>query len=174
MTKLNIIKKIYRFLIPLISTGTIVTLYLIFEYRILQLLATWPKETEPQNILRAVLGVASLLVLLLSYWVILLKDKIKETPLLEILQFKEWEEIKKQYETKELYGHFFQVKKTSLESGGKPQYACPSCYQDKKESILNCEIEPTPELGRFSCSACGNRVDWNNVDYSKQKSFPII
>jgi hypothetical protein len=163
-------KILLRFIIPLISTALLGTLYLIFEVRILQLLSTWPKETEPQNILRTVIATASLLVFLLLYWIILLREKIKETPSLEILKFQKWEETEKQYEDKELYGHFFHVKKTSLESGGHPQYACPSCYQDKKESPLNYEIEPTPEVGRFLCPVCEKRVDWNNFDYSKQKS----
>jgi hypothetical protein len=70
-------KKLLRFLIPLIATALLAALYLIFEVRILQLLSTWPKETEPQNILRVVFALASLLVLLLSYWVLVLKDKEK-------------------------------------------------------------------------------------------------
>lgn len=65
----------FRFLIPLIGTGTLVAIYLIFEVHILKLLSTWPKETEPQNILRIILGIVSLAVLLLSYWIILLREK---------------------------------------------------------------------------------------------------
>jgi hypothetical protein len=84
MTLSNMTKTLLRFLIPLIATSTIVALYLIFEVRILQLLSTWPKETQPQNILRITLGIASLLVLALSYWVLELKSKIenkKATPI---------------------------------------------------------------------------------------------
>lgn len=115
------------------------------------------------------------LCILLFLYACLLHKKIKEIPTLEILQSKKWEEIEKQYEDIELYGHFFHIKKTSIESGGHPQYACPSCYQNKKESFLNYEIEPTSELGRFLCPVCAKRVDWNNFDYSDQKkSFPII
>jgi H+/Cl- antiporter ClcA len=77
MTISNTMKKLLRFLIPLIATALLAALYLIFEVRILQLLSTWPKETEPQNILRVVFALASLLVLLLSYWVLVLKDKEK-------------------------------------------------------------------------------------------------
>ncbi len=53
------------------------TLYLIFEVRILQLLSTWPKETQPQNLLRITFGLASLLILGLSYWVLDLKGQHK-------------------------------------------------------------------------------------------------
>lgn len=73
-------KKLFRFLIPLIGTGTLVALYLIFEVRILKLLSTWPKETEPQNILRIILGIVSLAVLLLSYWIMLLREKESTVP----------------------------------------------------------------------------------------------
>ena len=70
-------KKLLRFLIPLIATGTMAALYLFFEVRILQLLSTWPKETQPQNLLRITLGLASLLIIGLSYWILELKGQYK-------------------------------------------------------------------------------------------------
>ncbi|MDA8090785.1 MAG: hypothetical protein M0Z61_11300 [Nitrospiraceae bacterium] len=68
-------KKLFRFLIPLIASGTLYALYSLFEIRILKSLSTWPKETEPQNILRTIFGGISVLVFLLSYWIIRLKEK---------------------------------------------------------------------------------------------------
>ena len=77
MMREDTMKKLLRFLIPLIATGTMAALYLIFEVRILQLLSTWPKETQPQNLLRITLGLASLLIMGLSYWILELKGQRK-------------------------------------------------------------------------------------------------
>lgn len=70
------LKKALHFLIPVVSLAVLNVLYLIFEDRFLQVLSTWPKSTLPQNILRITLGIASLLVLALSYWVLELKRKL--------------------------------------------------------------------------------------------------
>lgn len=78
MTISNTMKKLFRFLIPLIASGTLYALYALFEIRILKLLSTWPKDTEPQNILRAIFGGISVLVFLLSYWITLLREKRNE------------------------------------------------------------------------------------------------
>lgn len=73
----NMTQKWLLFLIPLIATGTLGVLYSIFEGRILQLLSTWPKNTLPQNILRISLGIASLIILVLSCWILELKSQRK-------------------------------------------------------------------------------------------------
>ncbi len=75
MTLSNMTKKWLLFLIPLIATGTLGVLYSIFEVRILQLLSTWPQDTLPQNMLRISLGITSLTILVLSYWILELKSQ---------------------------------------------------------------------------------------------------
>jgi len=71
-------KKWFLFLIALIATGTLGVLYSVFEVHILQLLSSWPKNTQPQNILRITLGTSSLLILALAYWISELKGQLQE------------------------------------------------------------------------------------------------
>ena len=68
-------KILLLFLIPVIATAILGVLYFVFEDYILELLSTWPKKTTPKNILRITLGLSSLLILSLSYWIIVLKEK---------------------------------------------------------------------------------------------------
>jgi len=86
---------------------------------------------------------------------------------LEMLQFKKWEEIEKQYEEQELVpGFSLRANIASLGDGESPKYACPACYVKQQISHLVCERN-TPELGVFSCLVCGSRPMWNRHDYSK-------
>lgn len=78
MPLLNMMKNWFLFLIALIATGTLGVLYSIFEVHILQLLSTWPKSTQPQNILRISLGVSSLLILALAYCISELKSQLRK------------------------------------------------------------------------------------------------
>ena len=69
-------KKLLLFLIPVIALGILTALYFIFELRILKLLSISQENIQSQNILRIILGIPSLLILSLSYWIIILKDKL--------------------------------------------------------------------------------------------------
>jgi hypothetical protein len=111
---------------------------------------------------------AYLSILLFSY-IYALRKKIKDTPTLETLRFKEWEETKKQYKEHEIVqGFSLYTNIESLEKGKNPQYACPVCFANKKISHVNCESN-IPELGVFICPVCDKHVGWNRYDYSNSK-----
>ncbi len=72
------IKTILKFLIALIAPSTLTVIYIFSENRIVKLLSTDSTGELSKTLLRSGLGVSSIIIIALSYWILDLKEELKK------------------------------------------------------------------------------------------------